>query len=173
MPTSVRDNETHADRTGARFLNRKQVPARQRSANGWPWLAARALGALAVLVTGAVHLQQFDGLYSEIPTIGTLFLLNFVGATAIGLALLAPLERIGRRHTTALVGLVASAGIALAATSFVMLLISERTPLFGFKEPGYDSTAIATARVAELAAVAFLSAFLVGRVWLKAPMRRW
>lgn len=45
--------------------------------------AARILGALSVLAVGAVHLQQYDYLYSTIPTIGTLFLLNFAGATAI------------------------------------------------------------------------------------------
>ena len=39
----------------------------------------RVPGALA-LVVGAVHLQQFFVLYSEIPTIGTLFVLNFSGS---------------------------------------------------------------------------------------------
>jgi hypothetical protein len=53
------------------------------------WLGVRALGALAVLVVGAIHLQQYLKLYSAIPTIGTLFVLNFAGATAIGLGLLA------------------------------------------------------------------------------------
>jgi hypothetical protein len=57
------------------------------------WLA-RILGALALLVVGAVHLQQFLSLYSEIPTIGTLFVLNFAGATVIGLGLLSPVERL-------------------------------------------------------------------------------
>jgi hypothetical protein len=45
------------------------------------WLAARVLGALSLLAVGAVHLQQYFELYSSIPTIGTLFLLNVVGAT--------------------------------------------------------------------------------------------
>ena len=54
-------------------------------------LAARFLGALSLLAVGAVHLQQYTTLYSAIPTIGTLFVLNFVGATAIGLGLLTPL----------------------------------------------------------------------------------
>ena len=47
-------------------------------------LTARVAGALSLLAVGAVHLQQYDYLYSAIPTIGTLFLLNFVGATAMG-----------------------------------------------------------------------------------------
>ena len=33
------------------------------------WLAARFLGALSVLSVGAVHLQQYNYLYSTIPTI--------------------------------------------------------------------------------------------------------
>src|SRR5437867_4449622 len=57
------------------------------------WWGVRALGALSLLAVGAVHLQQYVTLYSAIPTIGTLFVLNFAGATALGLGLLAPVER--------------------------------------------------------------------------------
>ncbi len=35
-------------------------------------LGARVLGAVSLLAVGAVHLQQYFELYSEIPTIGTL-----------------------------------------------------------------------------------------------------
>ena len=126
-----------------------------------------------MLATAAVHLDEFDRFYSQIPTIGTLFFLNFLGAAAIGLCLLAPVERIGGRYGSALVVLLAAAGIALAAAAFAFLLISEQTPLFGFKEPGYDPPGIAAARAAEVATVLFLGAFLVGRLGLKAPMRRW
>jgi hypothetical protein len=127
---------------------------------GLLWTAVRALGALALLAMGAIHLQQYFELYSEIPTIGTLFVLNFVGATVVGLALLAPVER--RLGEAALV-LLSLAGIAQAATAFVFLAISERTPLFGFKEPGYDPSAIMASRVAEVAAVALLGTLLVAR----------
>jgi hypothetical protein len=137
------------------------------------WLAPRLLGALALLATGAVHLQQFTRFYSQIPTIGTLFVLNFVGATAIGLALLAPVERAGGRYGCAILTLLAAAGIALAVVAFAFLLVSEQTPLFGFKEPGYDPVAIAAARGAEIATVLFLGAFLVGKLGLKAPTPRW
>jgi hypothetical protein len=127
-----------------------------------PWsMVARALGALAVLAVGAVHLQQYLWLYHGVPTIGTLFVLNFAGATVIGLALLAPVERIAGRRGPLLVALLSLAGIALAATSFVFLLVSEHTPLFGFMEPGYDPTAIATARAAEIATVVLLGAHLL------------
>jgi hypothetical protein len=139
----------------------------------WIWLAPRMLGALAVLATGAVHLYEYDRSYSGIPTIGTLFVLNFIGGVVIGLGLLAPLERSGGRYGGALVVLLAAAGIALAVTAFAFLAISQQTPLFGFKEPGYDPAGIAAARAAEAAAALFLGAFLIGRLGLKAPMRRW
>jgi hypothetical protein len=137
------------------------------------WLAARVLGALSLLTVGAVHLQQYLNLYSAIPTIGTLFMLNFVGATILGLGLLAPVERLfGRLGATVLV-LLTAAGIAEAATGFVFSFISERTPLFGFKEPGYDPAAILASRLAEAATVLLLGGFLVGRFVTKAPTRRW
>jgi hypothetical protein len=138
--------------------------ARHRvGAEGLPWLIARVLGALSLLAVGIIHLQQYFELYSEIPTIGTLFVLNFVGAVVICALLLAPLERIGRR-AGAVLALAALAGIAQAATAFVLLFISERSPLFGFKEPGYDPSAILASRIAEVATVVFLGAFLAGRL---------
>ena len=135
-------------------------------------LAARLLGALAVLATGAIHLHEYEGLYGPVPTIGTLFLLNFIGATAIGVSLLAPVERIGGRRGGALVALIAVAGVGLAAMSFVFLKISQHTPLFGFMEPGYDPPGITASQWAEIATVAFLGIFLVGRFVLKAAGRR-
>jgi hypothetical protein len=138
--------------------------ARHRvGAEGLPWLGARVLGALSLLAVGIVHLQQYFELYSEIPTIGTLFVLNFVGATVVCVGLLAPLGRLGRHAGTART-LLALAGIAQAATAFVFLFISERTPLFGFQEPGYDPSAIMASRIAEVATVVFLGAFLAGRL---------
>ena len=138
------------------------------------WLALRVLGALAVLMVGAIHLQQYFELYSAIPTIGTLFVLNFVGATAIGLGLIAPVERLlGRRWGGVAVVLLALAGIGLAATALVFLSISEHTPLFGFMEPGYDPTAILASRIAEGAAILLLGGYLAARVAGRTSMGRW
>lgn len=139
----------------------------------WGWLVARGLGALAILAVGAIHLDQYYGPYSAIPTIGTLFVVNFVAATVIGLALLAPLEHIAGRWSGPVVALVAAGGIAMAAGSFVLLAISERTPLFGFQEPGYDPAAIALSRQTEVAAVALLSASLIARFATRTPKVRW
>ncbi|MGH3114059.1 MAG: hypothetical protein ACRDOP_11410, partial [Gaiellaceae bacterium] len=111
-------------------------------------------------------------LYSEIPTIGTLFVLNFVGATVIGLGLLAPVGALLGRLGGAAVTLLGLGGIALAATAFVFLLVSEHTPLFGFMEPGYDPAAILASRVAEAAAVLFLGGFLGARFARKEPAAR-
>jgi hypothetical protein len=140
-----------------------KLSAPAESASSGVEQALRTLGALSVLAVGAVHLQQYFSLYSSIPTIGTLFVLNFVGATVIGLGLLAPVERLYDRPSGVLPGLLALGGIGLAASSFVFLLISERTPLFGFMEPGYDPTAILASRVAEAVTVLSLAGFLVAR----------
>jgi hypothetical protein len=149
------------------------VPRSPRRLTRWALLAARVLGALAVLATGAVHLHEYEGLYGPVPTIGTLFLLNFIGATAIGLSLLAPVEQIGGRRGGALVALLAMAGIGLCATSFVLLKISQHTPLFGFMDPGYDPPGITASQWAEITAVGFLGIFLIGRSVLKTPAWRW
>ena len=137
------------------------------------WLAARVLGALSLLAMGAVHLQQYFELYSSIPTIGTLFVLNFVGATIVGLGLLAPVERLLGRLGGAVLALLTLVGMIQAATAFVFLYISERTPLFGFMEPGYDPQAILASRITEGATVVLLGAFLVARFVRRAPIASW
>jgi hypothetical protein len=127
------------------------------------WLTARALGALSLLAVGAVHLQQYEDLYSTIPTIGQLFVVNFVAATAIGVGLLLPIELVWRRRGAWIVAVLALAGIALAAGSYVFLLVAERRPLFGFMEPGYNPAAIRASQVSEIATVALLGVYLVVR----------
>ena len=137
------------------------------------WLGARVLGALSLLAMGAIHLQQYFELYSSIPTIGTLFVLNFVGATIVGLGLLAPVERLLGRLGGAVLALLTLVGMIQAATAFVFLFISERMPLFGFMEPGYDPQAILASRITEGATVVLLGAFLVARFVRRAPIASW
>lgn len=120
---------------------------------------ARVLGALALLVTGSVHFQQYEfEFYSSIPTIGPLFLANFVAATALGLFLLSPI-RPGGRMGAILDRVAAIAGVGLAAGGLVSLLISEHTSLFGFTEHG-DRLAIVLALTSEALAIALLTLFL-------------
>jgi hypothetical protein len=129
-----------------------------RSAGHWAVLALRAVGALALIAMGALHLQQYYGAgYSAIPTIGTLFVLNFAGAVVLGVALLAPVELLPGRAGAVAVPLLALAGAAMAATSIAFLLISEQTPLFGFLETS-TSSAITVALVIESIATAALGA---------------
>lgn len=118
-------------------------------------------GALAVLATGADHLQQYTAnQFSTVPTIGALFLLNFIAATGIGTGLLtAALGRRPRRFADELRGLMAISGIGLAATSLIALLISESSSLFGFTDHGYRP-AIVAAIAAEAVAIVALGAHL-------------
>jgi hypothetical protein len=143
------------------------------SGRTWVWLPARVLGALALFAVGAVHLHQYNDLYSAIPTIGTLFVVNFVGAVVLGVGLLMPFERLSRRWGAAFVAALALGGIALAAVSYIFLLIAERRPLFGFMEPGYNPAAIRASQVSEIATVALLGVYLVARhVPFRSPGRR-
>jgi hypothetical protein len=123
--------------------------------------ASRYLGALAVLATGVAHIEQYavDD-YSTVPTIGTLFLLNFIASIVIAVGLIAPLRRVTGRYTDAVRAVFAVGGIALAVLSLAGLFVSETTGLFGFVEHGYRM-AIVVAIVAEAAATVFLVAFLV------------
>jgi hypothetical protein len=122
------------------------------------------LGAAAVLATGVVHLQQYyvDD-YSTVPTIGTLFFLNFVSAVVITAGLIAPLRRVAGRHADSIRALFAVGGVGLALLSLAALFVSESSGLFGFVEHGYR-TPIALAIVAEAAAVVLLGTFLAATV---------
>jgi hypothetical protein len=122
--------------------------------------ASRYLGALAVLATGVAHIVQYSDGYSTVPTIGTLFLLNFVAAIVIAIGLIAPLSRIAGRYTDAVRALFAVGGIGLGVLSLAALFVSESSGLFGFVEHGYRM-AIVVAIVAEAAATLFLAAFLL------------
>ena len=118
------------------------------------------LGAIAVLATGVLQIQQYSGQsYSTIPTIGTLFFLNFVSAVVVAVGLVAPLERVAGRYADAIRALFAVGGIGIAVGSLVGLFVSETTGLFGFVEHGYR-TAIVLAIVAEVAAIFFLAVYL-------------
>jgi hypothetical protein len=123
----------------------------------------RTLGALSVLAVGAVHLQQyFAEHFDVVPIIGPLFVLNFAGATLIGLGLLVPGSRMRPLHL-----LLALGGIGLAATAFVFLFLSEHQPLFGFQDYGYR-TEIVLALAADAAAVVTLLGYLATRVRTRA-----
>jgi hypothetical protein len=153
---------TQLNQQGRRTIVRRAAADEPGAAEARPRGAAttllRTLGAVAVLVVGAVHLQQYLGAnFDSVRVIGPLFVLNFAGATLIGLGLLVPIARMRPLHP-----LLALAGIGLAATSIVFLLVSEHRPLFGFEEHGYRA-AIVIALAAEGAAVLLLGGYLAAR----------
>ncbi len=112
------------------------------------WL--RLLGALATIVVGAVHLQQYASLLGDVPTIGTLFLLNAAGAGVLAILLAT------RRADLGAIG-----AIGLSAGSLVSLAISMSAGgLFGYTEPTLRAP-IAIAIAAEVLAIVLLAGHLV------------
>jgi len=95
-----------------------------------------------------------------IPTIGWLFLLNFIGATTVGLVLLAPARRLGRNIGDAIHALAALGGIGIAVPSIVFLIISEYQPVFGLMEYGYRFVLVMVLVTESLATVS-LTIFLI------------
>jgi hypothetical protein len=147
---------------------------------GWPrhirpMALVRLLASTSLLAMGGVHIQQYivqD--YRVIPTIGPLFLLNFIGGTVLGLYFLIPIGRRANRVRLLVDAVAASASGFVAAGALVALLVSERTPLFGFMEHGYRF-AIVFAIVSETLAVVALAILLVDnrmRARRKADPRR-
>jgi hypothetical protein len=112
----------------------------------------RYLGAIATLVVGAMHLQQYADFISDVPTIGELFLLNGLGAGAV-------LIMLGTR----LAPLGALAGISLSAGALISIAIAMTDGgLFDYQEPSFR-TPVTLSVIAEIAAVMLLIAYLVRR----------
>ena len=127
----------------------------RRSASVLRWL-----GALALLSVGIDHIEQYyNDYYRAVPTIGTLFVLDFASALVVGLALLTPLRRVAGRFAHRLVTLLALSGIGIAAGTLGGLLISENGGLFGFMEVGYRG-AIVLSIAFDAATIVLLAAFL-------------
>jgi hypothetical protein len=75
-------------------------------------LGVRTLGAILLPFVGADHHYEYSAdQWSVLPTVGPLFLLNFISATVLGLLLLAPLERISRRFGRVVIEAAAIGGL--------------------------------------------------------------
>lgn len=125
----------------------------------------RYLGAISIVVVGIIHAQQYyDAYFNVVPTIGTLFLLSFIGSGVVGAILVAPVRRLGRSLGDAVLVGAALGAIGIALGSLVALLWSEYSPLFGFMESGYRLAIVLTIVFDSLTTV-FLGVFvaLVGR----------
>ncbi len=124
--------------------------------------SVRGLGAVLLLFVGADHYYEYSvDHYSALPTIGTLFLLNFISAVVVGLILLAPLRRIVPRFERIVVRLAALSGAGIAGTSLIALLVSEHTKLFGFMESNYRPAIIVAIALEASAAVILALLFAV------------
>jgi hypothetical protein len=122
---------------------------------------ARYLGAISIVVVGAIHAQQYyDAYFSFVPTIGTLFLLSFIGSGVVAAMLIAPVRRLGPGIGDLILVVAAVGGIGIAAGSLVSLVISEYRPLFGFMESGYRLAVVLTIVFDSLATV-FLGALVL------------
>ncbi len=131
----------------------------------------RRIGVVAIAVTGAVHLQQYLGDYQSIPTIGPLFLLNAIGAGAVAVGLLLPVERwFGARRGEVAVGLLALGGVAIGLGALISLYVAETSTLFGFSE-GTLETVMWIAIVAEATAVLVLGPVAVANLVRSSPTR--
>jgi hypothetical protein len=120
----------------------------------------RYLGAVALLGVGLDHLVQFSvDHYSAIPTIGTLFALNFASAVLVACGLVAPAQRLRGRARRVAVPLLSIGGIGVAAGSLAGLLVSESTGLFGLMETGYRP-AIVLSVTLDVATIVLLTVFL-------------
>jgi hypothetical protein len=126
-------------------------------------VAARYLGAAALLGVGLDHLEQFSiDSYSVIPTIGTLFALNFASAALLAAGLAAPVQRLPGHAGRLAIPLLGLAGIGVAAGSLAGLLLSENTGLFGFMETGYRPAILLSIGL-EATTIALLSVHLALR----------
>ena len=110
----------------------------------------RVVGGLATLVVGAIHLQQYADFIKDVPTIGTLFLLNGFGAGLVCLLL-----------ATRLRVLAAVGGIAIAAGALISLAIARyaSSGVFGYVEPTFRGPVLISV-VAEVIAVLSLAGYL-------------
>ena len=86
-------------------------------------VAARVVAAALVIATGAIHLYLYQDGFSALPTIGRLFLANFVVAVVLGLAVL-----VRGRWIWGLLG----AGFCLG--TLAGFLVSVHWGLFGYQE---------------------------------------
>jgi len=147
---------SHANDRGAMRARPTRRDARELTGE-----IARYFGAVSILLVGAVHAQQYyDAYFSVVPTIGTLFLLSFIGAAIVGTVLFAPVRRLGRRVGDLILALAALGAISIALGTLVGLLLSEYMPLFGFMESGYR-LAIVLTLLFDVLTTLFLGVFLL------------
>lgn len=134
--------------TGGQAAGQPAVPA--GSGPGWAHPVDLALGRLPVAGLlawmGWIHLHLWSGGYSHVPTIGPLFLANFVVAVTVALAVLAAPVR--------LLVPAAAGAVLTAAGTLMALILSVNVGLFGFRDSSGAPFAHLSVWVEALAVVA-------------------
>ncbi len=107
---------------------RAHDPAREASAGdararGVAAIAARLAAAGLVIATGAIHLYLYQSFMSQVPTVGRLFLANFVAALVLG-GLIVVRPR----------ALWSALGAAFCLGTLGAFLVSVHWGLFGYQE---------------------------------------
>jgi hypothetical protein len=112
-------------------------------------LVGRLAGAGWLAWMGWIHLHLWSQGYKHLPSIGTLFVLNFIGAVLLALSLLAA----PRRH----VALVAVSGALMTVATLGSLIISINIGLLGFQD-AYNAPFVHLSIWVEAVALAVLAA---------------
>ncbi|WP_314225075.1 hypothetical protein [Streptomyces zaehneri] len=112
-------------------------------------IALRLTAAGTVAAMGVIHLHLWYDGYRYLDTIGTLFLLNAIGAGLLALSLLITPIR--------LLPVLATLGALFAAGTLVALIISLTSGLFGFQET-LDANLVEPALAVEAAGCVLLAA---------------
>lgn len=119
----------------------------------------RVIVAIAILVSGAVHLKLWSDGMKDISVIGPLFLLNAVAALVIAVGVL-----LWRSWLPLL------AAVGFAAATLVAFVISATVGLFGVHEV-WTGGYVVTAYVAELVALVVGCWALYAEGWLRTARR--
>lgn len=114
-------------------------------------LVAAPAGAVALLVSAAVHVQQLVTIFHSVPGIGPLFAADAVASTVIAILLLRTRTRIA-----------AGAGALVSASALAGLALSSMVGLFGWKEEVLRGPVV-VAIVAEVVAFATLAPLVLPR----------
>jgi hypothetical protein len=117
-------------------------------------MAGRLLGVGLTGAMGWIHLQLWVDGYREVPVVGTLFLLNAIGAVLLAVALLAVPVR--------LLSVAAAATAVFTAGTLAALIISLTVSLFGVRESLQTPLAPATLIIESTGALILVLTAIIG-----------
>jgi hypothetical protein len=121
-------------------------------------IVGRLAGAGLLAWMGWIHLHLWSSGFKHLPSIGNLFLLNFIGGVLLSLLVLITRPRF--------VWLVSTGGFLMAVGTLGSLAISVNTGLFGFKD-SYNAPFVHLSIWVECAAVVVLAATAIRAFFLR------